>query len=78
MTANVREHPPGSGIHGRPILEDRKIHLAHHRDGAWWTWCGQRVPDDHRCPTSRERDRWQAVATNCQDCYDGYSALTRA
>ena len=50
----VREIPMGSGINGRPILADKRQHIARFREGHWWTWCGQRVPSEHRCPLHHE------------------------
>lgn len=69
----IREFPPGSGINGRPILDDWKIHLTSYYDkhGAWFTWCGQRVPDDHKCPTAAERAAKQRPVTNCIECQRG-------
>jgi len=78
-----REIPPGSGIHGRPILEDLAAvyphtrHLAFYRSGAWWTWCGQRVPDDHRCPSRQEIEAsWPYYASNCETCHRRYRELS--
>ncbi|TKG63096.1 hypothetical protein [Prauserella endophytica] len=75
--ANVREIPAGSGINGRPILDhdpDTR-HIAYHRDGVWFTWCGERVPEDHMCPSEREqqaRQRHRGPLRNCTDCHDRY------
>lgn len=70
MVDVVREYPPGSGINGRPILEDRNRHLTtyDHNRGVWVTWCGQDVPADHMCPTQREIEAWQRPLGNCVVC----------
>lgn len=73
---DVREIPPGSGINGRPILDHDPTtrHIAYHRGGVWFTWCGHRVPDDHMCPSERELARAQQRRPlgNCADCHDRY------
>jgi hypothetical protein len=75
----VREVPTGSGINGRPILDDGLKHVAFYRTGAWWTWCGQRVPDDHMCPSLRERDQMRQFGPlcNCETCHRKYLAERR-
>lgn len=82
MTRELREIPAGSGIHGRPILEDLSSkrphtrHLAFHRGGIWWTWCGQRVPAEHRCPSVQQiASTWPYYAGNCASCHDRYKQL---
>lgn len=65
----VLERPYGSGIHGRPALDDNLKHLAYHRDGVWWTWCGQEVPADHMCPPiGRRPDGTPGAVLTCWDC----------
>lgn len=76
--AQVREIPPGSGINGRPILDDGQLtrHLAYYAEGTrgiWgWTWCGEPVPADHMCPDEndleRQRAHFQRPVGNCVDC----------
>jgi hypothetical protein len=68
-----------STISGRPILEQGPagaIHLAFYRDSAWWTWCGERVRDDHRCPDQQTLDRQRVYyLTNCRSCHERYREL---
>lgn len=74
----VREIPAGSGINGRPILEEMPgiRHIAFHRDGSWFTWCGRPVPKDHRCPSQEEiESRYPFVAMNCYECHARYRNL---
>lgn len=74
----VRQIPTGSGINGRPILHDVQPdarHLAYHWEGTWYTWCGERVPEDHRCPHEseiRQARPWRS--TNCDRCHKLYTA----
>jgi hypothetical protein len=69
---------PGSGISGRPILHELQPgvrHLAYQHEDAWYTWCGLRVPEDHRCPSETELNRphvW-GVPKNCPDCFRRYT-----
>lgn len=65
----VKEYPHGSGIHGRPVLKDNLKHVAYYRAGHWHTWCGQPVPEDHRCPAGASSD-WRVK--NCADCHTKY------
>lgn len=70
----AKEIPPGSGIHGRPILHDVQPgirHLAHLTDGRHYvTWCGLDVPDDHMCPSREQVARtWPFVILNCYTCH---------
>lgn len=78
----IREIPDGSGIHGRPILQDQTAdrphtrHLAFYRDGDWWTWCGQLVPRNHMCPSREEiAAEWPHYAGNCERCHARYKEL---
>jgi hypothetical protein len=64
----VREIPIGSGINGRPILHDDRRHIARYRQGHWWTWCGQQVPDEHRCPPYHEIMDRPGTYLTCWDC----------
>lgn len=79
---SVQEIPPGSGIHGRPVLDDPEVrHLAYHRpDSDRWgyTWCGRVVPKVHHCPPGHdELERPFRPMRNCQNCHDAYRAEQR-
>lgn len=81
-TPEIQEIPPGSGINGRPILDDKTLirHYAYHQPGTpgvWgWTWCGEYVPTDHECPLANDGERingrYQRPIGNCVDCDDLY------
>lgn len=65
----VLERPLGSGIYGRPALDDNLKHLATYDDGVWVTWCGQEVPRDHECPPIGARpDGSAGPVLTCWDC----------
>jgi len=80
----VREIPEGSGINGRPILDDGTLlrHLAYHQAGTagvWgWTWCGEYISSDHQCPLNNDgeriKGRYQRPVGNCEDCHALYQA----
>lgn len=76
----LREIPPGSGISGRPILEDQPNveHIAYHHAGVWYTWCERVVPEDHRCPDRKEIEATYGVLLNCFDCHKAYKESCQA
>jgi hypothetical protein len=66
---HVLERPIGSGIHGRPALDDNLKHLAYFDDGVFRTWCGQEVPRDHeRPPIGQRADGNPGPTLTCWDC----------
>lgn len=67
----VREIPDGSGIHGRPVLDDKRRHIAYFdsvHDKVWVTHCGLRVPDDHLCPSYVEIMDHPSEYLTCWPC----------
>lgn len=79
----LKEIPPGSGIHGRPILQDVQPgvrHLATWNDTRrkYVTWCDLEVPDNHMCPSREEVARGEPyVIQNCVTCHHRYLAHQR-
>lgn len=67
-TNRVREIPTGSGINGRPILDDEQRHLARMVKGKMKTWCGLEVPDDHMCPPYYEQMDNPGHYATCWPC----------
>jgi hypothetical protein len=65
------ERPPGSGIWGRPALDDNLKHLARYnlKTDVWTTWCKQEVPSDHKCPpVGRKPDGSPGPVPTCWAC----------
>ncbi|MFL6122892.1 hypothetical protein [Actinophytocola sp.] len=66
--------PPG--IPAGPVLANPAgvRHLAKRgQEGQWRTLCGQRVPDDHRCPTDDElRAAGVWTLRSCGGCHHAY------